>query len=44
MQALQSRLVPWEDAEEDPKTNMEAHKGRYIEDVSLMRGQSPLPC
>ena len=27
-----------------PQINMEAHRGPYIEDSSLVRGSSPLPC
>ena len=26
------------------KINMEAHRGSYMEDSSLIRGPSPLPC
>ena len=27
-----------------PQIHMEAHRGSYIEDSSLVRGPSPLPC
>ena len=27
-----------------PQLSMEAHRGLYIEDSSLIRGPSPLPC
>ena len=27
-----------------PQSSMEAHRGPYLEDSSLLRGPSPLPC